>query len=305
MKYNYETVSCAVCNHDNFLEVSKKGQFNLPVNVVLCKNCGLGYLNPRWDGESYMQFYTNDYDRYYREPIKNDNPEIYLQNPIIRRFQQYGYSRKTVNTILDIGSGEGENIRDLGRYYSSNNLYAIEPSPAAQTCLRNLGVNVIGRDVNDNWESNYQMKFDLIILRHVLEHFLHPLEILKKINSILSQNGMVYIAVPNNLKPNSNLENHWFRTVHTYYYNKYSLFNLLALANLKIEIMVEGDKFSSGEIYLMAKKVNTPLSPNISHEHYEIQKNLFESQLKKDKNLFFKGLNFSKKLKRKLTTLWE
>jgi 2-polyprenyl-3-methyl-5-hydroxy-6-metoxy-1,4-benzoquinol methylase len=39
-------------------------------------------------------------------------------------------------------------------------------------------------------------KFDLIILSHVLEHLLNPSVFLKKIKSILSDNGILYIEVP-------------------------------------------------------------------------------------------------------------
>lgn len=303
MQYNYEKVKCAVCKNDNTFPLSNKGQFDLPVNVVLCKDCGLGYLNPRWDNQSYMNFYATDYDKYYRVPVKNDNPENYAKNPIIRRLDKQKLIDSNVKNILDIGSGEGENLRDLGRYFKGSKLYAIEPSPTAQDCLRKLNINILGSDINEQWEKNGIQKFDLIIMRHVLEHFLDPVAVLNKVNEVLSPNGIVYIAVPNSLNPNFNLESHWFRVVHTYYYNKYSLINLTSLANLKIINLLEGDDINSGEVFLMAKKSESKIPLNISNKHYQIQKKIFDVQLKKERTLLYKSIKLSKKLKNKFVTI--
>src|ERR1039457_3049382 len=56
-------------NNNNYLTYSKKGQFGLPTNVVICKNCGFSYLNPRWNKERYHTFYTKEYDTYYRPEV--------------------------------------------------------------------------------------------------------------------------------------------------------------------------------------------------------------------------------------------
>ena len=42
-----------------------------------------------------------------------------------------------------------------------------------------------------------QNKFDIIILRHVLEHTTNPLNIIKKLNISLKKNGFFYIEIPN------------------------------------------------------------------------------------------------------------
>jgi len=67
--YDFEIVDCNVCGENNTEQISSKGKFGLPANVVLCKNCGLGYLNPRWNSEAYINFYSNNYDDLYRPDI--------------------------------------------------------------------------------------------------------------------------------------------------------------------------------------------------------------------------------------------
>ncbi|MGB1103628.1 MAG: hypothetical protein ACPG21_08370 [Crocinitomicaceae bacterium] len=47
MDYNTEKVNCNLCGEDDTDLLSTVGQHGIPINLVICKNCGLGYLNPR------------------------------------------------------------------------------------------------------------------------------------------------------------------------------------------------------------------------------------------------------------------
>lgn len=283
MDYNLESVACAICKNVETELISKKGQFDLPLNVVLCKKCGLGYLNPRWDKKGYADFYKNEYDKFYRPEIttefKVENPD---SNIIIKRLKQSQMLPNTLMSILDIGSGAGKNLLSLGQLYPKSNLFAIEPSMKSQKILKDNGVSILSNDIDSNWENQCDEKFDLIIMRHVLEHFLDPISALKKVEHILNTNGIVYLAVPNNLNPTANLDKSWFRVVHTYYFNKYSLHNLFALTGLKILKLVEGDLDNRGEVFLVATKTNVNIPQEISTKHFEIQKQVFLKKRRKE-----------------------
>jgi hypothetical protein len=54
MAFVFETVTCNICGADDFDLLATEGQFGLPTHVGLCRQCGLGYLNPRWDKNSYL-----------------------------------------------------------------------------------------------------------------------------------------------------------------------------------------------------------------------------------------------------------
>lgn len=289
MNYNLESIACNVCGADNFQTISNKDKNGLPTNVVLCKNCGLGYLNPRWDADSYMSFYRDEYDHYYRPKIlKVDSYNETDKNPIEHRLKRLGHFPDSVNTILDIGSGEGKNLKHFARLFPESSLIAIEPSEESQKQLSEFGVNTISNDVDADWESNYIDKIDFIIMRHVLEHFMDPLSALKKIKKTLTKDGIVYIAVPNNLKPKKHLESNWFRNVHTYYFNKYSLNNLLIMGGYEILDMVEGDHFNTGEIFLLARATENNFEPAISSDDFEKQLKVFNDQLRKDRSIIGK-----------------
>jgi SAM-dependent methyltransferase len=286
MKEVFENVKCTVCSADDTQLVTKKGQFNIPLNVVLCKACGLGYLNPRWDENTYFDFYSNTYDSYYRPAlIKEINTVNPSENIIYKRLKKFNLLTKDFDSILDIGSGAGENLLNFQKLYPNAELEAIEPSHEAQAHLRRNKINVISSDANSDWELANDKKYSLIILRHVLEHFLEPRLVLKKIRKTLTDDGILYIAVPNNLNPKKNLEPFWFRVVHAYYFNKHSLYNLLALEKLEIVFLGEGDEMGPNELFVAVRKANTEIKPKISKKHFEEQMNVFSARLKIDNKL--------------------
>jgi 2-polyprenyl-3-methyl-5-hydroxy-6-metoxy-1,4-benzoquinol methylase len=286
MNYEFEKIVCNVCESDNYSKISSRGQFGFPINVVLCKKCSLMYLNPRWNEESYIYFYMNEYDKYYRPKIREKlSFSTKKSNFIEKRLKKYDVFPNNVKKILDIGSGEGENLLHFKSLFPKSNLYAIEPSLDSQLHLKSFNVNIIDRDVNSSWEINHDDKFDLVIMRHVLEHFLNPVKIMKKVFSVLKPNGIVYIAVPNALKPKGDLENFWFRVVHTYYFNKYSLENINKIAGLKTIQMVEGDQLHETELYCIATKNKSICKPEFSSENFKEQFSLTKNRLKSQKSI--------------------
>lgn len=299
MEKKFEKVDCAICAANDTHEVSTKGQFDLPINLVLCKNCGLGYLNPRWDQNAYLDFYQNEYDKYYRSELTADfklSPKS--DNPILSRLSNWKHLPKTgsVKNILDIGSGAGQNLIDFKTQYPAANLFAIEPSPDSHKHLSSIGAKVISGDVDSDWDKNNEGKYEVVIMRHVLEHFLDPVAVMKKVHKVLAPDGLLYLAVPNNLKPSKNLESRWFRVVHTYYFNKSSLYNLFALAQLEILSVGEGDQINQQEIFLAARRAKRVLTPKIDRADFMKQRAIFEDQLTQENK-------FIPRLKRKINSL--
>lgn len=297
MEKVFEKVNCVICGADNADPISQKGQFGLPINLVLCKDCGLGYLNPRWNQEAYLDFYKNEYDKYYRSELDAEfklAPK--LDNLILARLKQWNHLPEKINNILDIGSGAGQNLVDFKQIFSEAKLFAIEPSPDSHRHLASIGAKVVSRDVDSDWNLGNEQKYDFVIMRHVLEHFLDPVAVMKKVQQVLTSDGLLYLAVPNNLKPGKNLESRWFRVVHTYYFNRYSLHNLFALAALEILEMGEGDHFNQHEIFLVARRAKKALLPKMDSADFVKQRSVFEDQLKKENK-------FIPRLKRRINAL--
>jgi SAM-dependent methyltransferase len=259
MNTAYESTKCLVCEADHYETYSTKGQFNLPTHVVICRDCGFSYLNPRWTKERYDQFYSSEYDGYYRPEIIGQNDLSYRYLPIqtiIKRLEERSIKPEYTN-ILDIGSGMGHALIYLKNNIAPKSHFAaIEPSLHCKAYLEENKIKHLSSDVYSDWD-NANLKYDFIIMRHVLEHFHEPLEVLRKAANALSESGVLYLAVPDSFHPTKPLKSHFFRIVHISYFSKNSLSNLLSKAGLDIISLAEGDNHDKNEIFVFCKKGNS------------------------------------------------
>jgi SAM-dependent methyltransferase len=155
---------------------------------------------------------------------------------IIRIWKFVNNKRKNDNfIILDYGCGSGELINALSIFVKSR-FYAADIFLKKPDLIFN---NI--KYVNDKkiLSKQFKNKFDVIILRHVLEHIMHPNEFLKKIAYILKKKGTLIIEVPDyyNSFWVKVFKKRWpgfFFPYHTFLYSKEFLANLLINHNFKI-----------------------------------------------------------------------
>jgi Methionine biosynthesis protein MetW. len=297
----FESVDCIVCGENDLQKISEKGQFDIPTNVCICKNCGLSFLSPRWTEEKYLDFYRNDYDRLYRPNVISKNykrsPEKdpYSYYPIVKRLQNRNLITEKTKIILDIGSGSGQKLEIFKTVKPIESFYAIEPSKHCFEQLKSRSIQVITDDISSDWEQDYQKKFDLITLRHVLEHFMNPLEVLEKLKSTLSPDGIIYIAIPNSLiLEGRELFNSYFRVVHTYYFNKFSIKNLIQKAGYEIIAMEEGDELHGLELFLIIKPVEQTVALEFDPSHFDIQFKAYTEKITEEGSISFQVNQFFK-----------
>jgi 2-polyprenyl-3-methyl-5-hydroxy-6-metoxy-1,4-benzoquinol methylase len=280
MNINIEDAKCYLCDDglshplkSNGKEITD-GQFGYAVHPVIC-DCGLVYLNPRWSKEDYDIFYSYYYDELYRLEAKPDYRIVgVIKNMEIIWERIKDCIPMSTKHILDIGCGSGHGLKLLRDKIQGSMVYGIESSPECCETLQSeeIGGVLASTDVDSNWDDEFVNKFDLIVMRHVVEHFLNPIESLKKISKTLTDDGFVYIATPNMMEPRvvlrdyDNWIEYWFRVVHTYYYSKETLFKTLLIENMYPVQYGE----TENEIWcLLSKK-----------EHYlKISQNIFNKQI--------------------------
>ena len=141
-------------------------------------------------------------------------------------------------------------------------------------------------------------------MRHVLEHFSRPDLVLEKIKKVLSPGGLVYIAVPDSLNPQPTFSDAFVRVVHTYYFNKTSLTNLLYKSGLGIASIHEGDRYYE-ELFVFAKQPTEQGELLLTEDTYKVQHEVFTKCLAEEKTLTYKlkrllskGINFIVKIKK-------
>jgi len=266
MNIKWGKIDCHICHSKNqeiiklFGQPLVDGQFGYSVHPVICK-CGLVCLSPRWSKKDYDIFYENYYDDLYRLEIKPDyGLEGVVKNMKIiwNRIKKY-IEKNDITTILDVGCGSGYGLKYLSDQIPESKIFGIESSPKCCETLQSkkIGGKLVTRDFESDWYKKYRKKFDLIILRHVIEHMLNPVKTLRKIREVLTEDGFIYFATPDMMHPRTELRDYdkwweyWFRPVHPYYYSKETLFKTLQLA--EIYPYKYGDK-ENEEIWCLAKK---------------------------------------------------
>ncbi len=115
-----------------------------------------------------------------------------IRLPIIeddfRRSNQFKRYFKNKN-ILDYGCGWGGFLRNIKNYKS---LSGIE---LRKKCIKHIKNNISKIKISDNLE-NFDQKFDLITMFHVLEHMPYQIDILKTLKSKLKNKGKIILEVP-------------------------------------------------------------------------------------------------------------
>ncbi len=174
--------------------------------------------------------YTNEYDK---------NIEILYKNYKIVDIYNFPnrnyYNLKALNfvsdsientinyNVLEIGSNRGDFLYLLKEKFSNINILGCEP-----TEFKNLNVPT----VNSFFDAQlFNTRFDLIIVRHTLEHIKNPKIFIKELTKIISQKGKVFIEVPNIINSLDNMIED-FTPDHVNYFSSQTLENIFLNYNV-------------------------------------------------------------------------
>ena len=125
----------------------------------------------------------------------------------LKKLQSYNSARKDLfrfledyshKTILDIGCYRGMNAEYLKSKYSEIKYVGVEYDPDAIKNISDAVDKVYQLDV-DNLDVKIfnQEKYDIIILADVIEHLKSPDILLEKLITILKDDGLILVSIPN------------------------------------------------------------------------------------------------------------
>ena len=175
---------CRLCKGDHFKVYYTQGDHNQFI-FYQCSKCNLVNYDASAgvNQEKYAEVFLDPFD----EKCKKNRGQTQSWSFIKRHIPARG-------KLLDIGCGNGRLL-----YLANENGFqvkGIEMSPyLAESVSKKLGIEIITTDFL-NYKS-LQDRFDLIVLRHVLEHLPDPVMALNKIGSLLSENGYAVLEFPN------------------------------------------------------------------------------------------------------------
>ncbi|MFA6601072.1 MAG: class I SAM-dependent methyltransferase [Candidatus Omnitrophota bacterium] len=145
-------------------------------------------------------------------------------------------------SVLEFGAGLGANLVSVKKCCS---VYAVEQAPLAQKHCAFLGLSVF-----DSFAKvNAALRFDAIMLRHVLEHLSEPRALLSEFLGRLSPGGRLVLVLPME-SPRATVDKNDCDH-HLYSWNRQTITNLLEHAGYRV--------LSARINYYNGKKIFLPL----------------------------------------------
>lgn len=188
-------VTCDFCGGYNMVLFSNKMRHDLNLDTRICLTCLLVQTNPQPSLASLHQFYDKFYHLFHKR-IGIDSSYLSKSKKMARRrfelIKQFVKTEQSIK-VLEVGPGAGQFMVAV----KDNTKWAIEGielgTESFEWC-KSQGLNVENVPIED-FETD--TKFDLISSFHVLEHVTSPKSFLQKCSAVLSDEGILYLEVPN------------------------------------------------------------------------------------------------------------
>ena len=188
-EHEREACNCPLCDGDD----CEKLDSDRGLSVVICRKCDLIYTNPTATGA--QENYFGDSTTFF-----NEARLIFQGKKPHHRDKNYEYELEKIKKIkssgklLDVGTNMGfflRKARDFG--YDTE---GVEPSPTVSEIAREQW----GLKIHTSFLESANLppnSYDIITLIDVFEHVTNPKALLNTCNSILKDDGIIAIKVPN------------------------------------------------------------------------------------------------------------
>lgn len=231
--------------------------------VCGCEQCGLTFLNPRMGQSKLFEYYAKQ-SRIPREVIEANSPFAALMELQIDEIEKFKPITKGMR-VLEIGCAEGFFLQSLEKRANDKlRLYGVELSEKyIEQAKRVLPDVTIFETPLEETEFG-GLEFDLIVLRHVLEHFGSPRECLKKIRNILAPKGIVYIEVPDSQNTSPSIPR-FYHHEHLLYFTSKILNSYLSSSGFQPMVCerFDANPMGSGFSYPVIRAVSATGQPTV------------------------------------------
>jgi 2-polyprenyl-3-methyl-5-hydroxy-6-metoxy-1,4-benzoquinol methylase len=190
---------CPICKSASislFKEIKDHSISKEQFTLKRCNSCDFVFTsNPPQESQAGPYYQSEDYISH-----SNTNKDLISKVYKIVRSFMFGVKERMIHSyssgkrVLDYGSGTGFFLNYLKE--KGYQVQGVEIDDKARNFAKtNFGLSV--HTPNELLSSTQTEQFDAISLWHVLEHLYDPLKYLQKFNTLLTQKGVLIIAVPN------------------------------------------------------------------------------------------------------------
>lgn len=195
--------------------------------IVRCRNCGLGYTNPRLSAEEIIRAYEGVQDPLYIEEY--DGRALTFK----KHLQRVEALKSPPGRLLDVGAYSGvfvEAAKTRGW-----DAWGLDPCRWAVEQARARGLSMLegSLDTVDIEEES----FDVVTMWDVIEHVTDPLGQLRKVRRILKPGGLAVIHTMDLDSTFAKLMGGrwpWLMEMHIYYFTPHTLGRMAEEAGLKV-----------------------------------------------------------------------
>jgi SAM-dependent methyltransferase len=157
---------------------------------VRCRACGTLRLDPQPDDAVLAAAYP---PRYHRRGVVADVLASARDLGGRREAEALVEAAGPFGRVLDLGCGDGTFLARIRAAGWRGPLHGVEPGTEAIRAARGRGIAVEQASV-ETFEP--RERFDLVVLRHVIEHVREPRVLLERVGAMLAPGGLAYVATP-------------------------------------------------------------------------------------------------------------
>jgi 2-polyprenyl-3-methyl-5-hydroxy-6-metoxy-1,4-benzoquinol methylase len=238
-EYSFENVRCPICVNQTARDtIAKQDRYGLYHPVAVCRNCGLLQVTPRMDQQSYTEFYRKEYRLLYDGDSNWEQAQFNSQYDRARAVDDYLHSYidgpQSENVVLDVGAGPG----GMAAYFTEQGhpVRACDLDASAVEFGRSQGVRMQQTSIKN---LDLDIMPDVVLLSHIVEHFLQPVEQLELLREYGHPETVYFIEVPGvkSIRSDASYYDGEFRkhlqNAHTYYFTIRTLNHLLSKAGFE------------------------------------------------------------------------
>lgn len=191
------TIAC-ICGERDSLIFECEDNVGAHVNVSFCINCGLMRLSPYLNSSQLSEFYEKDYRKKYHSWNSQSQQKVFdaqrsTAKQYIQLLRRIPAAKNGGNSckIIDLGCSLGGCVAELCEQGFDAEGVDLDHDSVLYAANRNLPVSQ-----GDLTALAGHKTYDVAILSHVIEHVPDIRRFMRKLNDLVSKDGIVLIATP-------------------------------------------------------------------------------------------------------------
>lgn len=230
--------------HNLLKSKEEEDRYMHPLCLHYCENCGFIQINEPIPPENLYTEYNFCFSGWKHQPQISDEIELISKYVVNKEIK-----------ILEIGCNDGVFLKPLVKA-GFKKIVGIEANPYAAKEAEIEGVNIINEMFDSNLAINIKKEygeFDIVILRHVLEHIPDLQDFFKSMDLLLGEKKLLFIEVPNFAEA---LKYRDCSTIWEEHPNYFTFETMIALLNRRGYSVVDSKlyDFSGGSMCVLVRK---------------------------------------------------